>query len=104
MRLTSEEIEGIKKAFKEIKSENKIGGKIYLFGSRTQSKKRGGDIDLLWLGPESDLEKMRAAKFDLIAKIQKYLEPQRIDLTSISDEKKNQDPFYQTIQSDLVEL
>ncbi len=42
MRLTKHEIESIKKAFQET-FEN---GKIYLFGSRVDDTKRGGDIDV----------------------------------------------------------
>lgn len=42
MRLTDHERDAIKKAFMETFEE----GKIYLFGSRVDDSKRGGDIDL----------------------------------------------------------
>jgi len=42
MRLTEYEINSIKKAFKETFES----GDIYLFGSRVDDTKRGGDIDL----------------------------------------------------------
>ncbi len=41
MRLDPEELKAIKKATEDIK------GDVYLFGSRTDDTKRGGDIDLL---------------------------------------------------------
>ena len=44
MRLRSFEVEAIKECLR-----NHFGGeaKVYLFGSRTQAAKKGGDIDLL---------------------------------------------------------
>jgi len=42
MRLTNLEQKSIKETFSEIFKT----GKIYLFGSRTDDNKRGGDIDL----------------------------------------------------------
>lgn len=42
MRLTNSEIEAIKKAFLKTFED----GKIYLFGSRADDTKKGGDIDL----------------------------------------------------------
>ena len=38
MRLSKDEIDGIKRAFEEVFKE----GKIYLFGSRVDDNKRGG--------------------------------------------------------------
>ena len=42
MRLTKKEIDAITSTFKEIFED----GKIYLFGSRVDDSKKGGDIDL----------------------------------------------------------
>ena len=42
IRLNSFEVDAIKKAFKEVFKE----GEVYLFGSRVDDTKRGGDIDL----------------------------------------------------------
>jgi predicted nucleotidyltransferase len=42
MRLTQNEKDSIKKTFLEVFGE----GEIYLFGSRVDDSKRGGDIDL----------------------------------------------------------
>jgi len=43
VRLTSEEIQAINEVFAEIV---KTQARLWLFGSRTDPKKRGGDIDL----------------------------------------------------------
>lgn len=44
MRLTSNEVEIILHSAREIYGE---GVRVYLFGSRTDDARRGGDIDLL---------------------------------------------------------
>ena len=51
MRLSRKEIETILKVADEIYGK---GVKVYLFGSRTDESKRGGDIDLLLRTPQSD--------------------------------------------------
>ena len=54
MRLTEHEIKMIKKAFKESFHD----GKIYLFGSRVDNTKRGGDIDL-YIKPNNKLKNIK---------------------------------------------
>ena len=46
MRLQSKEIQTIIQIAKDIYGETV---QVYLFGSRLNDEKRGGDIDLLWL-------------------------------------------------------
>ncbi len=61
MRLSDKEIEAIRKAVLSRDSE----ARVYLFGSRADDSKRGGDIDLLVLsGKLSDRDKY-GIKFDL---------------------------------------
>ena len=68
IRLTNREIETIKRVAKEIFSNNT---KVYLFGSRTNINKKGGDIDLLII-PEN--------KIDLFNKRLKYLVKLKMEL------------------------
>ena len=44
MRLNKKDIQSIVRVAKEVYGE---GVEVYLFGSRTDNEKRGGDIDLL---------------------------------------------------------
>ena len=86
MRLTKKEIEAIKEAFLEV-FEN---GKIYLFGSRVDDSKRGGDIDLfIDLDRKLDIkEKMRLkSRFRLL--LYDKIGEQKIDIIISKDKNKS---------------
>lgn len=75
MRLSRNEIEIILKVANEIYGK---GVKVYLFGSRTDENKRGGDIDLLLRTPQSNggiLKRIRMA-----ARLKELLGDQKIDI------------------------
>ena len=76
MRLSRKEIETILKVANEIYGK---GVKVYLFGSRTDDNKRGGDIDLLLRRtPQSNggiLKRIRMA-----ARLKELLGDQKIDI------------------------
>jgi predicted nucleotidyltransferase len=77
MRLTQQEITIIKSSVQEVMGEN---ARVWLFGSRVDDSKRGGDIDLL---VETDLScpKERVLKTaQLWAKLQVRLGEQQIDI------------------------
>ena len=67
MRLSKEEIEKIK----EIVTENFGEAKIYLFGSRLDESKRGGDIDLFII--PTDNSALYEKKIKTIAKLERVL-------------------------------
>lgn len=75
MRLRTKEIEIILQVAKEIYGENV---KVYLFGSRTDDSKRGGDIDLLVRTPQSN--KGVLARIRMIARLKEFLGDQKIDI------------------------
>lgn len=52
MRLDRQEIDGLKFALKDFR------GKVYLFGSRLDENKRGGDIDIL-LVPQKKTDSLK---------------------------------------------
>ncbi|WP_457622337.1 nucleotidyltransferase domain-containing protein [Persephonella sp.] len=75
VRLSEEEIKAIKETAKEI-----FGGKtkVYLFGSRTDIHKKGGDIDL-YIIPEKRND-LFDRKLKFLAKLKSKIGEQKIDL------------------------
>jgi predicted nucleotidyltransferase len=80
MRLTNFEQKMIKKAFIESFEE----GKIYLFGSRVDENKRGGDIDL-YLIPSQKFDNERDRKIKFLVKLDLYIGEQKIDVILAKD-------------------
>lgn len=80
MRLSQDEQNAIKRTIQALDAN----AQIYLFGSRVDDTKRGGDIDLLILSKhitERDRQKIRLTLYDLIGE-------QKIDLLIASDTAK----------------
>jgi predicted nucleotidyltransferase len=72
MRLSTNEINSIKEALSEIDRD----AKVYLFGSRVDDHKKGGDIDLLVFSEKIELTEELAFKTKLWDK----LGEQKIDI------------------------
>ena len=68
MRLNKKDIQSIVRVAKEIYGE---GVEVYLFGSRTDNEKRGGDIDLL-VRTTSE-KKGVLARIRMIARLKQFL-------------------------------
>ena len=82
MRLNDKYVQTIKNSFQEVFGE----GEIYLFGSRVDDSKKGGDIDLyLIIKDKSDLFRK---KLQFLAKIKKVLGEQKIDVVFNIDENR----------------
>ena len=79
--------------------ENFTGAKVFLFGSRTDDNKKGGDIDVLILTEKklnfSDLSKMRINFY-------KTFGEQKIDLVNFT--YSDDDPFKSIALEQAVEL
>jgi predicted nucleotidyltransferase len=99
MRLSDDEIKTIKKLALDHFGP---GVKVYLFGSRTDDRKKGGDIDLFIT--HSNKEQLNSRKklgflTDLILKIGE----QKIDV--VLDKKDTLNPgFLETIKKTRIEL
>ena len=74
MRLNKNYIKVIKQSFLEVFNQ----GEIYLFGSRVDNSKKGGDIDL-YLVIESKVNIFKN-KIKFLAKIKRELGEQKIDV------------------------
>ena len=74
MRLTQKEINSIKSTFEDVFNE----GTIYLFGSRVDDSKKGGDIDLyISTKTKDDLVKK---KIDFLVSLKRKIGQQKIDV------------------------
>jgi len=82
MRLTKYEINSIKKAFKETFGE----GKIFLFGSRVDDTKRGGDIDLYIESKQK--ENLLDKKIDFLVSLKQKIGDQKIDVIISKDKSR----------------
>ena len=87
MKLIESEVHSIKRAFIETFED----GKIYLFGSRVDDSKRGGDIDLLIVSDTLTKKDLRLIRIDFF----KHFGEQKIDIVLDNGEFKN--PFVQHI-------
>lgn len=81
-----------------------ISFKVFLFGSRVNDKKKGGDIDLLLQVLPNDFSSVVNKKYQLRFDLEEVLGDQRVDLTISTGEKMVMDPFLISIQPDLIEL
>lgn len=77
MRLTAPQIQTIKQVALEVFGS---AAQVYLFGSRTDEQRRGGDIDLYVTQPPLSPEAQLDAKLTFLVKIKQQLGDQRIDL------------------------
>jgi len=74
MRITPKQHQAIKKCFYEVFGE----GEIYLFGSRVDDSRRGGDIDLYIRTP--NLQNLMRKKIDFLVKLKHEIGEQKIDV------------------------
>ncbi len=101
MRLTTQEIQAIKSSVKEVMGSQ---ANVWLFGSRVDDTKRGGDIDLF---VEADLQNplVRVQKKSLLwAKLQQQLGEQRIDIILASTKPVKQRQIEQVAKASGVRL
>lgn len=94
MRLDPKEIETLKSSLKELDRN----AKIYLFGSRIDDNKKGGDIDLLVISRKLDKKSVRPLKH----KFYENFGEQKKDI--IIDNGELNDPFVKKIYRDAVSL
>ena len=80
IRLAGFEVAAIKRSFSETFGE----GDVYLFGSRTDATKRGGDIDL-YLCPAQRFDDERERKVRFLVKLDEYIGEQKIDVVIQKD-------------------
>ena len=86
MRLTTYEIEAIKDTFKNFFKD----GKIYLFGSRVDESKKGGDIDLfLDLPYKLETRELLDKKSQFKLSLYERIGEQKIDVVISKDKNRS---------------
>jgi predicted nucleotidyltransferase len=76
MRLTEKQVEQIRSIGREVFGSSV---RIYLFGSRVDDHKRGGDIDLL-IEPETKPKSLVEARIRFLVRLKQAIGDQKIDL------------------------
>lgn len=79
MRLRERDVKAIKESFEAVFND----GTVYLFGSRTDDLKRGGDIDLFI--ETSDTSDLFTKKIRFLAKLKRAIGDQKIDVVFNTD-------------------
>lgn len=96
MRLEDWEIEGMISAIEYIFRKNEIPIKdtaLYLYGSRVDDQKRGGDIDLILRVSDSIFKQVKDKYLDINFQMQRRIGEQKIDFLILNLDPP-QDPFH----------
>lgn len=99
MRLSEFEIESIKSVAGRHFGANV---QVFLFGSRTNNKKLGGDIDLFIRNPDNENFKIRT-KINFIAELIQLIGEQKIDVV-LDNPDLNNSKFFRTISQTGIQL
>ena len=94
MRLYKEQIQLLKNKLYSLSKD----AKIYLFGSRVDDTKKGGDIDLLIISDKLTKKDIRLIRVEFF----KYFGEQKLDIVLDNGELKN--PFVKHIFKQAIEL
>lgn len=100
MRLNEFQIEAINKLAKKHFGEEAT---VYLFGSRTDEDKKGGDIDLFITNKDEKRLNIEA-KVRFLAEIKTKIGNRKIDVVFDNDFTRQKENFYRTILRDRVKL
>lgn len=94
MRLYQDQIKVLKDKLKDIS----LSAQLYLFGSRVDDTKKGGDIDLLVVSKEVTKKDLRCLRIEFF----KHFGEQKLDI--IIDDGKFEDPFVKHIMKKAILL
>lgn len=103
MRLTPQEITKLIQAIQEFLGQNPA--ELRLFGSRTDDKRKGGDIDLLLVVDNAEFNnQLNLQKHLVLARMKELIGDQKIDLRITHPAEIKSDPFLQLIYPQSVSL
>ncbi len=99
MRLSHKVLNAITDSFKQVVL---VPFELYLFGSRTDDSKKGGDIDLLVVTKhKDDVVKLKSA---IRKKIFEHIPEQKIDITVATSVEISTDEFLKTIFPSAIKI
>ena len=98
MRLTAEQAEVIRTAVREVYGED---SRLWLFGSRVDDARRGGDIDLL-VRPDSSGSYALMDKIRLLGKLERSLGERKIDI--VIEAQDDQRPIVKIAHESGIQL
>ena len=101
MRLTPQQQSAIRTAVAETFGEDT---NIWLFGSRVDDNKRGGDIDLLIETKELELTTIVRAELAFLTKLQMKLGEQKIDVLIDYPSRKYTPPIFAIAKQTGIQL
>lgn len=105
MRLSKDEINIIKKIIFSYFYIDINECQLFLFGSRVDDKKKGGDIDLLLLLNNSlDYKNILLNKHIILADLKSAIGDQKIDLVITNQEDLKKDIFLSNIKNNSIAL
>ncbi len=98
IRITAYEQEMIKSL---VKKHFGINTDVYIFGSRVDKNKKGGDIDL-YITTEMPISEIVKSKISLLVDLEKTIGEQKIDIVVNNHSKQN--PIYEIAENQGVKL
>jgi len=101
MRLTKTQIKAIQDSFSTFFMK---GDKIWLFGSRVDDSKKGGDIDLYIETNYNDLFIVTRKEIEFIANLKKIIGDQKIDIVINILPRNQQLPIYNEARNTGIQL
>ena len=101
MRLSQSYIDSIKSSLSKFSTEEI---NVYLYGSRTDDTLAGGDIDLIWIVSKDTVNNLNINKFKVLVAIESKIGEQKIDLSIITQEVAEKDPFYSMVLKQAIKL
>ena len=100
MRLSEKE----KKTIKELANQEfGSGTRVYIFGSRADDTKKGGDIDL-FITNKNKKNLTLKAKVSYLARLKSIIGDQKIDFVLDTQASQSKKSFYQSIKQSALEI
>ena len=98
MRITSLEQETIKL---HVRKHFGMNADVYIFGSRVDNNRKGGDIDL-YITTDMPASEIIRRKINLLVDLEKSIGEQKIDV--VINNRTKQKPFYEIAEKEGVKL